>query len=140
MRRRDFIRLLGGAAAWPVAAHAQQVKQRRVAILTALDDAQTKIRVAPLLEELEQLGWVDGRNVRIDLRAAGGNIDTVRKYGQEMLASTPDVLVGFGTAMGSGCTSGHGVCGLSRGSVRSLAAVMTFMLTGAITAWIAGGA
>ena len=48
------------------------------------------------------------------------------------------LLVGFGTAMGSGCTSGHGVCGLSRGSVRSLAAVMTFMLTGALTAWIAG--
>jgi uncharacterized membrane protein YedE/YeeE len=49
------------------------------------------------------------------------------------------LLVGFGTAMGSGCTSGHGVCGLSRGSIRSLAAVMTFMATGALTAWIAGG-
>ncbi len=49
------------------------------------------------------------------------------------------VLVGFGTRLGSGCTSGHGVCGLSRMSVRSLAAVLTFMLTGALTAWIAGG-
>jgi uncharacterized membrane protein YedE/YeeE len=49
------------------------------------------------------------------------------------------LLVGFGTSMGSGCTSGHGVCGLSRGSTRSFAAVMTFMATGALTAWIAGG-
>jgi uncharacterized membrane protein YedE/YeeE len=49
------------------------------------------------------------------------------------------VLVGFGTRLGSGCTSGHGVCGLSRGSARSLAAVATFIATGAITAWIAGG-
>ncbi len=49
------------------------------------------------------------------------------------------LLVGFGTNLGNGCTSGHGVCGLSRGSVRSLAAVVTFMATGAITAWLVGG-
>jgi uncharacterized membrane protein YedE/YeeE len=48
------------------------------------------------------------------------------------------VLVGYGTRLGSGCTSGHGVCGLSRGSTRSLVAVVTFMATGALTAWIAG--
>src|SRR5262249_1179294 len=79
------------------AVRAQQLNQRRVGILTGLDDAETKIRVAPLLQELERLGWVDGRNIRIDLRAAGGNTDTVRKYAQEILASTPDVVVGFGT-------------------------------------------
>jgi uncharacterized membrane protein YedE/YeeE len=50
------------------------------------------------------------------------------------------LLVGFGTRLGSGCTSGHGVCGLSRLSGRSLVAVATFMLTGGLTAWIAGGA
>jgi uncharacterized membrane protein YedE/YeeE len=50
------------------------------------------------------------------------------------------VLVGFGTRLGGGCTSGHGVCGLARLSVRSLVAVATFMTTGALTAWIAGGA
>lgn len=49
------------------------------------------------------------------------------------------LLVGIGSSLGSGCTSGHGVCGLARGSARSLVAVMTFMTTGAITAWIAGG-
>jgi len=49
------------------------------------------------------------------------------------------LLVGFGTRLGSGCTSGHGVCGLARFSVRSLAAVMTFMMTGALTAWLVGG-
>src|SRR5262245_59969224 len=97
MNRRDFITIVGSALAWPVAAHAQQPKQRRVGILTALDDAQTKIRIAPLLQELERLGWVDSRNIRIDLRAAGGNTDTVRKYGQDMLGSTPDLVVGFGT-------------------------------------------
>lgn len=51
---------------------------------------------------------------------------------------TAGLLVGFGTRLGSGCTSGHGVCGLSRGSARSLVAVLTFMITGAITAMIAG--
>jgi uncharacterized protein len=50
------------------------------------------------------------------------------------------LLVGFGTRWGSGCTSGHGVCGLSRGSMRSLVAVMAFMVTGALTAWVVGGA
>mgnify|MGYP007097580406 CR=1 FL=1 len=49
------------------------------------------------------------------------------------------LLVGFGSSMGSGCTSGHGVCGLARASARSLVAVMTFMTTGAVTAWLAGG-
>ena len=97
MRRRDFIAIVGSALAWPVAARAQQPSQRRVGVLTALDDGQTKIRTAPMLQELERLGWVEGRNIRIDLRAAGGNADAIRKYGQDMLASTPDVLVGFGT-------------------------------------------
>jgi uncharacterized protein len=56
------------------------------------------------------------------------------------LVAVAGVLVGFGTRLGSGCTSGHGVCGLARGSARSLAAVAIFLATGAVTAWIAGGA
>ena len=79
MKRRDFIKIVGSALAWPVAAHAQQLNQRRIGILTALDDAETKIRTTPLLQELERLGWIDGRNIRIDLRAAGGDTDILRK-------------------------------------------------------------
>jgi len=97
VRRRDFVKIAGSALAWPLAAHAQQRNQRRVGILTALDDAETKIRIVPLLQELERLGWVDGRNIRIDLRAAGGSAEAIRKIGQEMLSATPDVFVGFGT-------------------------------------------
>ena len=100
MRRREFITLLGGtAAAWPFVASAQQdQKVRRIGILTGLDEAENKIRIAPLLQELPKLGWSDGRNVRIDMRAAGGNADTLRKYATELLALAPDVLVAFGSA------------------------------------------
>ena len=64
MRRREFITLLGGAAAaWPLAARAQQDQRvRRIGILTALDEAENKIRIEPLLQELPRLGWSDGRN------------------------------------------------------------------------------
>ena len=98
MRRREFITLLGGAAAaWPLAAHAQDQRVRRIGILTALDEAENKIRIDPLLQELPRLGWSDGRNIRIDMRAAGGNAEALRKYATELLASEPDVLVAFGS-------------------------------------------
>jgi putative tryptophan/tyrosine transport system substrate-binding protein len=99
MRRREFITLLGGiAAAWPRVAHAQDQRVRRIGILTALDEAENKIRIDPLLQELPRLGWSDGRNVRIDMRAAGGNNEALRKYATELLALAPDVLVAFGSA------------------------------------------
>jgi putative ABC transport system substrate-binding protein len=100
MQRREFITLLGGTvAAWPLVASAQQdQKVRRIGILTSLDEAETKIRIDPLLQELPRLGWSDGRNIRIDLRAAGGNADSLRKYATELLALAPDVLVAFGSA------------------------------------------
>jgi putative ABC transport system substrate-binding protein len=98
MQRREFITLLGGAAAaWPLAAHAQDQRVRRIGILTALDEAENKIRIDPLLQELPRLGWSDGRNIRIDMRAAGGNAEALRKYATELLASEPDVLVAFGS-------------------------------------------
>ena len=91
--------LLGSAAAaWPLAAHAQDPGARRIGILTALDEAENKIRIDPLLQELPRLGWTDGRNIRIDMRAAGGNAEALRKYAAELLALTPDVLVAFGSA------------------------------------------
>jgi putative ABC transport system substrate-binding protein len=98
MRRREFIMLAGGVAAWPLAAHAQDQRVRRIGILTALDEAENKIRIDPLLQELPRLGWSDGHNIRIDMRAAGGNAEALRKYATELLALAPDVLVAFGSA------------------------------------------
>jgi putative ABC transport system substrate-binding protein len=81
MKRREFMTLLcGTAAAWPLVAHAQDQRVRRIGILTALDEAENKIRIDPLLQELPRLGWSDGRNIRIDMRAAGGNAEALRKY------------------------------------------------------------
>jgi putative ABC transport system substrate-binding protein len=78
MRRRDFITLVGSAAAMPLAAHAQQPNQmRRISMLTGVgeDDAPQQVRRAAFLEALQQLGWTDGRNVRIDFRWGGGDIE-----------------------------------------------------------------
>jgi len=99
MKRRELITLLcGTAAAWPLVAHAQDQRVRRIGILTALDEAENKIRIDPLLQELPRLGWSDGRNIRIDMRAAGGNAEALRKYATELLGLAPDVLVAFGSA------------------------------------------
>ena len=74
MRRREFITLLGGAAAaWPIAAHAQQTERvRRIAVLMGLaeDDPETKARLARIQKEIEKLGWSEGRNINIDIRFA----------------------------------------------------------------------
>ena len=73
LKRREFITLLGGAAAWPLAARAQQgERMRRIGVLmtTAANDPEGQARIAAFLQELQQLGWTDGRNVRIDVRWA----------------------------------------------------------------------
>jgi putative ABC transport system substrate-binding protein len=76
MRRREFITLLGGAAvAWPLAARAQQPERlRRIGVLmtTAADNAEGQARIAAFVQVLQQLGWTDGRNMRIDTRWSGG--------------------------------------------------------------------
>src|SRR4051795_3178900 len=98
MRRRDFIGGLGGAAAtWPLAARAQQDERaRRIGVLVAspANDAEWQARVAAFKEGLAQLGWTEGRNVRIDTRWATTNADDLRKHAAELVASTPHVLVG----------------------------------------------
>jgi putative tryptophan/tyrosine transport system substrate-binding protein len=105
MRRRDFITLLGGAAAaWPLAARAQQAERmRRVGILmtTAANDPESLARVGALLQGLQELGWADRRNVRIEYRWASGNAESIRKSAAELVAFAPDVIVANGTtAMG----------------------------------------
>ena len=102
MRRRDFVTLLGGAAAtWSLAAHAQQPQPiRRIGLLMGLpeNDLQTKAALAAFLQALQQSGWTDGRNVRIDYRWTEGNADNIRKYAAEFAALAPDVILTSGTA------------------------------------------
>jgi putative tryptophan/tyrosine transport system substrate-binding protein len=84
MRRRKFITLLGGAATWPFAARAQQPERmRRIGALgggAGADDPDTQAQMAAFLQGLQQLGWNDGRNLRIDYRRGLGNPDNIRKY------------------------------------------------------------
>jgi putative ABC transport system substrate-binding protein len=99
MRRRAFITLLGGAAAWPLAAGAQQAERmRRIGVLmsTAANDPLGQARIAAFLHGLQQLGWTDGRNVRIDTRWGGGNADDIRKYAAELVGMAPDVILASG--------------------------------------------
>src|SRR5262245_40330117 len=99
MRRRAFITLLGGAAAWPLAARAQQAERvRRIGIIqtASSDDAEYQARVGALLQELQQLGWMIGRNIRIDTRWTKGDPDDARKYAAELVALAPDAIVATG--------------------------------------------
>jgi putative ABC transport system substrate-binding protein len=102
MKRREFISLIGGAAAaWPLEASAQQPERvRRIGMLIgqAADDADGKARLAAFVQGLQQLGWTDGRNVRIDTRWGGGDADRMRRYAAELVALAPDVILAGGTA------------------------------------------
>jgi putative ABC transport system substrate-binding protein len=100
MKRRQFITLLGGAAAaWPLAARAQQPERmRRIGVLlpAAADDPEYQTRVGAFLQALAQLGWTIGRNVRIDTRWAGANADAIRRHAAELTALAPDVILANG--------------------------------------------
>ena len=101
MKRRDFIALLSGGAAWPLAARAQQSDRvRRIGVLmtTAADDPEGQARLVAFVHGLQQLGWTDGRNVRIETRWSAGNTDDIRKYASELLALAPDVILAPGSA------------------------------------------
>src|SRR6516164_752344 len=104
MKRRDFITLIGGAAAWPLAARAQQERMRRIGVLlpAAADDAEYQARVGAFLQGLQQSGWSLGQNVRIDIRWAGANADDIRRHATELAALAPDViLVNGGSLLGT---------------------------------------
>jgi putative tryptophan/tyrosine transport system substrate-binding protein len=102
MQRRQFITLLGGAAAaWPLAARAQQPERvRRIGILlpAASDDAEFQVRVAAFHQGLALLGWTIGRNMRIDTRWATPNAADIRRHAAELAALAPDVILAHGAA------------------------------------------
>jgi putative ABC transport system substrate-binding protein len=97
MRRREFIKLLGSAAAaWPRAASSQQPERmRRIGALIPLaeSDAEAQTEVTAFREGLQQLGWMDGRNARIDIRWAAGDVGRIRTYAKELVALQPDVIL-----------------------------------------------
>ena len=100
MQRRQFIAVLGAAATLPVVARAQQNERvRRIALLTGTtaDDPENKARLTAFEQALGQLGWTQGRNVRIDYRFAGGDAATSRKQAEELVALAPDVIVSTGS-------------------------------------------
>src|SRR5438046_1358419 len=101
MKRRDFIRLVGGAAAWPLVARAQQrERMRRIGILLgqAADDVEFQAWVGAFLQALALLGWTIGRNVRIDTRWSGVNAAETRRLAAELAALAPDVILAHGSS------------------------------------------
>src|SRR5262244_4051244 len=99
MKRREFITLLGGAAVWSLPVGAQQSERmRRIGVLMSLaaDDTETQARHAAFLQGLQQLGWTDGRNARIEFRWAVGDTERIRKQAEELVTLAPDVILASG--------------------------------------------
>src|SRR5215475_8654882 len=94
-RRREFITLLGGAAAWPLAARAQREPMRRIGVLIVYPqaDREGQVRIAAFLDTLQRLGWTDGRNVRVDYRWSVSDPAREKVAAAELVRSTPDVIV-----------------------------------------------
>jgi len=100
IRRREFITLIGGAAAaWPLAARAQQPERmRRIGVLMGVEDPQNRLRIEAFVQRLRQLGWIEGRNVQIDYRWGVGDADRIRRSAAELVALAPDVMLTSGSA------------------------------------------
>jgi putative ABC transport system substrate-binding protein len=100
MRRREFVTLLGSAAAWPIAARAQQrERMRRVGVLVGgltADDPEWQARSNAFIQGLQERGWSDGRNMRVEYRWGLGDLDRLRKYAAELVALAPDVILAAG--------------------------------------------
>jgi ABC-type uncharacterized transport system substrate-binding protein len=101
VRRREFITLLGGATAWPLAARAQQDGVRRIGVLNDYGETDPvgQTQLAAFRDELAKLGWTDGRNVRIDYRAGAVDSDAIRTYAADIVASRPDVVLAAGATV-----------------------------------------
>jgi putative ABC transport system substrate-binding protein len=112
IRRREFITLLGGAAApWPLAEraqHSERVRRIGVLIQVAEGDPQARIEVAAFLQGLQELGWSEGRNLRVDTRWGGGDADRIRKYAAELVALGPEVVLALGGTVAGGLQQASG--------------------------------
>ena len=100
MNRRKFITLLGGAAAWPLAAPAQQGDRvRRIGVLAPgdEDDPSARARISAFTQALADLGWTNGRNMRIDLRWVGDDVNRIPVLAQELVGLQPDIIATNGT-------------------------------------------
>ena len=101
MKRREFIRLVGGAAAvWPLAARAQQAeRERRIGVLSILaeSDVDWRASIKAFQHGLEELGWTDGRNIQINYRGAAGNVERLDTFAKELAGMTPDLLLATNT-------------------------------------------
>jgi ABC-type uncharacterized transport system substrate-binding protein len=100
MKRREFIAGLGGAVTWPVVAHAQQSERvRRIGLLMNFleTDSEGKARLAAFLQRMRELGWVEGRNLKLDSRWSGADVDRMRTYAAEIILGRPDLIVAVGT-------------------------------------------
>ena len=100
MRRREFLGILGGAAAWPIASKAQQAERvRLVGVLNILgpDDPEAQARRAVFEQTLQQLGWTVGRDLKIEIRQIGSDRDRLRRYAAELVALAPDVIFSLGS-------------------------------------------
>ena len=101
MRRRDFIKVIAASAAWPLAAQAQQPERvRRIGVLHsgAADDPHIQARNTAFLQALQQLGWTEGRNIRLDIRWAAADAERIRKHVAELVAFAPDVILATGSS------------------------------------------
>ena len=105
MKRREFITLLGGAAAWPLAARAQRRERMRLigVLMGGGSDPVEQARLAAFLDGLQQLGWADGRNERIDIRWSAGDPERIRGNVAELAALAPDVILAAGPVARSAC-------------------------------------
>jgi len=100
VRRRRFLTVLGGAAAWPLASRAQQLQpMRRIGVLMnrTVDDSHGQARLAALRQSLQQLGWSEGRNVQIDIRWGEDDPDRLRRDAAQLVALAPDIILASGT-------------------------------------------
>ena len=100
MRRREFLGILGCAAVWPVASKAQQAERvRRIGILNILgpDDPEAQARTKVFEQTLQQLGWTVGRNLKIETRQIGADLDRLPRYASELVALAPDVIFSIGS-------------------------------------------
>jgi putative ABC transport system substrate-binding protein len=96
LKRRDFITLLGGAAAWPLVSHGQQ-RARRVGVLVGSgNDLQSQFWLAAFQRRLQELGWLDGRDLHIDVQWGGADIDHIRASAADLVSSRPDVILVYG--------------------------------------------